>query len=329
MGGPPPTTPATGRSGVSGPAERGSATGSGSARVCAGTYTRPGGGGDVSPGSDGCADDADASSGRSPHPGGAASARTPSGRPECPCRSGPAGPGVPGGRAGGTAGCRADGASPVAPGGDGGRPPGSLVPCGMPVTGVTPTRPADCPNRLRAARRTARHLRLPVRRAAAPSAGPPPRPTRSDAERTADRPTRRTGAAPVSPRARTCPGQALPTTRRAVAAEVGAGPLGTPCRPRSRSGRRVCRRTTAPGPCPGPDRRTAAPTSRPRRAASPPARSCPYCPPQGASENWASGKRHVCQEVRRAAQPPREGSPADRNRGQRLTAPRKRRPRAG
>lgn len=65
-----------------------------------------------------------------------------------------------------------------------------------------------------------------------------------------------------------------------------------PPRPRpSRSGRRDCRPRWSTR-CPRRFRRTACATSRPRgRRASPPADSCPYCPPHGPYENGSSGKR--------------------------------------
>lgn len=65
-----------------------------------------------------------------------------------------------------------------------------------------------------------------------------------------------------------------------------------PPRPRpSRSGRRDCRPRWSTR-CPRRFRRTACATSRPRgRRASPPADSCPYCPPHGPYENGSSGKK--------------------------------------
>lgn len=65
-----------------------------------------------------------------------------------------------------------------------------------------------------------------------------------------------------------------------------------PLRPRpSRSGRRDCRPRWSTRR-PRRFRRTACATSRPHgRRASPPADSCPYCPPHGPYENGSSGKR--------------------------------------
>ncbi len=143
--------------------------------------------------------------------------------------------------------------------------------------------------------------------ARAPRTGPDPRRGPAPAPRTGPRTGPRT---PPRPGLRTPPHTG--PGRAPGRCPGGRPPVRRPRPTRSRSGLRGCRRRRCRGRRPARSRRTACATSRPRgRRASPPADSCPYCPPTGRPETGTSGKCGPGKGSAGRPHPPREGRPAD------------------
>lgn len=175
-------------------------------------------------------------------------------------------------------------------------------------------RPGTHPGRVRA------QPAAPTEHAPAPVQAPRARTARARPVRLAEAEARtaeaRTAEAAAAARP-TCP---APPPKAEAEAQPPPPPRQTPrARPDSprptpsRIGRRGCRPRCSPRR-PLRSRRTACATSRPRgRRASPPAGSCPHCPPHGPYENGSSGKSGHQKRSAGRPHPPREGRPADRS----------------